>query len=91
MTDILGRKVVHEKLSYDAMRTRWIEKIGMEEDFATVMTRRDQANEAGAEEKWAKEPGVSLAEWSKHGNAKIVVGKKTLREVIAENRSVLNE
>ncbi|PBK97767.1 NAD(P)-binding protein [Armillaria gallica] len=72
LTDILGRKITHTRISVGELKDRYI-AFGLPEDFATLLSSMDELNALGVEERIFGTPGK-------------VTGKRTLRDFVETNR-----
>ncbi|KAK0464463.1 uncharacterized protein EV420DRAFT_1618316 [Desarmillaria tabescens] len=72
LTDVLGRKITHTRISVREMKDRYI-AFGLPEDFATLLASIDELNASGVEERIFGTPGK-------------VTGKRTLRDFVEANK-----
>ncbi|KAK0244292.1 hypothetical protein EDD85DRAFT_945603 [Armillaria nabsnona] len=72
LTDILGRKITHTRISVGELKDRYI-SFGLPEDFATLLSSMDELNASGVEERIFGTPGK-------------VTGKRTLRDFVETNK-----
>ncbi len=72
LTDILGRKITHTRISVGELKDRYI-AFGLPEDFATLLSSMDELNASGVEESIFGTPGK-------------VTGKRTLRDFVETNK-----
>ncbi|KAK0201830.1 hypothetical protein DFS33DRAFT_1264295 [Desarmillaria ectypa] len=72
LTDVLGRKIIHTRISVGELKDRYI-AFGLPEDFATLFSSMDELNASGVEERIFGTPGK-------------ITGKKTLRNFVEANK-----
>jgi hypothetical protein len=86
MTEVLGRKITHKKLTTDELYKRYREVYGLEDAFARLMTNLEPSIDQGSEEKWTKEKGVTIDEWENQRDFQVVLGKITISEFLEKNK-----
>jgi hypothetical protein len=86
MTEVLGRKITHKKLTTDELYRRYRDVCGLEHDYAQLLTRSEPPIDQGSEEKWTKEKGVIIDEWQNQRDARVILGKITISEFLEKNK-----
>jgi hypothetical protein len=86
MTEVLGRKITHKKLTTNELYRRYREVHGLEHGYAQLLTDLEPPIDQGSEEKWTKEKGVTIDEWENQRGVQVVLGKITVSEFLKKNK-----
>ncbi|KAK7039236.1 hypothetical protein VNI00_010141 [Paramarasmius palmivorus] len=85
LTEVIGRKIVHRRLSQAEAVERWVE-LGVSEHFARAMVLIDEAVASGLEERVFKQEDTKGKDGK--GLLRIWKGKRSLKDYLEENREV---